>query len=253
MRGVWQRVALAALVVVIVGPSALRAEPKEKLSKTCQVPNWIAETSVPLPNARHSLKREKQLKIVALGSSSTLGSGGSGPDAAWPAQLATALSKRMPDAKITVVNKAEMRQSVPQMLARLDKDVLAEKPSMVIWEAGTSEAVRHADIDAFTADLLLGIDRLASNKIDVVLMDMQYARDTARIINFQPYVDAMGRSGMMRNIFVFPRYDIMRDWVENEQVSFEHLQRADAIKTADVVYACLGKLLAELLANSLAK
>jgi hypothetical protein len=84
-------------------------------------------------------------------------------------------------------------------------------------------------------------------------MDMQYARDTARIINFQPYVDAMGRSGMMRNIFVFPRYDIMRDWVENEQVTFENQHRADAIKTADVVYACLGKLLAELLANSLAK
>ena len=242
--------AALALVAIVVAPSALQAEPKEKLSKMCQVPHWVGETNIHLPNAQRSVRRDKQLKIVALGSSSTMGSGGSGPDAAWPAQLASTLAKRMPAAKIMVVNKAEMRQSVPQMLARLDKDVLAEKPSLVIWEAGTSEAVRHADIDGFTADLLLGIDRLANNKIDVVLMDMQYARDTARIINFQPYVDAIGRTGMMRNTFVFPRYDLMRDWVENEQVSFEHLARADAMKTADLVYSCLGKILGELLSNS---
>jgi acyl-CoA thioesterase-1 len=251
MMSVWRKAALVALIAVIVAPSAPNAQPKEKLNKTCQVPHGIAETTVPLPNAQHSLKSENQLKIIALGSSSTKGSGGSGPDAAWPAQLATSLAKRMPAAKITVLNKAEMRQSVPQMLDRLEKDVLAEKPSIVIWEAGTSEAVRHADIDAFIADLLLGIDRLTENKIDVILMDMQYARDTARIINFQPYVDAMGRTGTMRNIFVFPRYDIMRGWVENEQVKFEHQERAEAVKTADVVYACLGKLLAELVANSL--
>ena len=251
MTGIWRRWAAIMLLAVIVGAPAAQAEPKEKLNKKCQVPTSIAETTIPLPNAQRSLKQEMQLKIVALGSSSTMGSGGSGPNAAWPAQLAATLAKHFPAAKITVVNKAEMRQSVPQMLARLDKDVLAEKPSMVIWEAGTSEAVRHTDIDAFIADLLLGIDRLTSNKIDVVLMDMQYARDTARIINFQPYVDAMGRTGSMRNIFVFPRYDIMRDWVENEQVSFENKERAEAVKTADVVYACLGKLMAELLANSL--
>jgi hypothetical protein len=55
----------------------------------------------------------------------------------------------------------------------------------------------------------------------------------------------------MRDIFVFPRYDIMRDWVENEQVSFEGQSRGDAVKTADQVYACLARILAELLARSL--
>jgi hypothetical protein len=80
---------------------------------------------------------------------------------------------------------------------------------------------------------------------------MQYARNTARIINFQPYVDALGRVGVMRDIFVFPRYDIMRDWVENEQVTFEGQSQGDAVKTADQVYACLAKFLAELLVRSL--
>ena len=246
--GMWIVTALAA--TILFAPGA-HAQHKDKLSKNCQVPPWVSETNVPLPYSMRRVKREKQLRIVALGSSSTKGSGGSGPAAAWPAQLEAALAKRLPGITVTVVNKAELRQSVPDMLARLDKDVLAEKPSLVIWEAGTNEAVRGGDVDLLIQDLLAGVDRIAAAKTDVMLMDMQYARNTARIINFQPYVDALGRAGVMRDIFVFPRYDIMRDWVENEQVSFEGQSQGDAVKTADQVYACLAKFLAELLVRSL--
>lgn len=243
--------ALLAVTALLCADPVQAGEPKEKLSKVCPVPPWITETKVALPNVQRALQREKQIKIVTIGSSSTMGSGGSGPEAAWPAQLSTYLAKKMQSVKITVVNKAEMRQSVPQMLARFDRDVLAEKPSLVIWEAGTYEAARHADIDTLIADLQVGIDRLMSNKIDVIMMDMQYARDTARIINFQPYVDAMGRLGTTRDVFIFPRYDTMRGWVENEQINFEATTRAEAMKTADTAYACLGRLVAELIATSL--
>lgn len=251
MRTFRQRAAamLAATAVVAAAPAA--ADPKQKLNELCPVPQWIAETKLTLPNTQRSLRREKQLKIVAIGSSSTMGSGGSGPEAAWPAQLGTALAKRLPQVKVAVVNKAEMRQSVPQMLARFERDVLAEKPNLVIWEAGTSEAVRHADIDTMLADLQVGLERLVAARVDVLMMDMQYARDTARIINFQPYVDAMGRLSTMRDVFVFPRYETMRGWVENEQITFGGATKAEATKTADSVYACLGTLVAELLANNL--
>jgi len=237
--------------IMLAAPPTQAAETKEKLSKHCPVPPWIGETRLALPNVQRGLRREKQIKIVAIGSSSTMGSGGSGPEASWPAQLATVLAKKMPAVKVVVVNKAEMRQSVPQMLARFDRDVLIAKPTLVIWEAGTFEAARHADVDTLLADLQVGIDRLLNNKIDVIMMDMQYARDTARIINFQPYVDAIGRLGTMRDIFVFPRYDTMRSWVENEQINFDASTKTEAIKTADTVYACLGTLVAELLAGSL--
>ena len=244
----WIVAAVAATILCL--PEA-QAEPKDKLSKNCQVPAWVTETSVSLPHAQRRLKREKQVRIVALGSSSTKGSGGSGPMAAWPAQLEAALARRLPGITVTVVNKGELRQSVPDMLARIEQDVLAEKPALVIWEAGTSEAVRGGDVDVLTQGLLAGIDRIAETKTDVMLMDMQYARSTARIINFQPYVDAMGRAATMRNLFVFPRHDIMREWVENDQVAFAGKSQGDAVKTADQVYACLAKFIAELLANSL--
>lgn len=246
--GLWFVAALAA--TILFAPGA-QAQHKDKLSKNCQVPPWVTETKVSLPYTMRRMKREKQVRIVALGSSSTKGSGGSGAAAAWPAQLEAALAKRLPGIAVTVVNKAELRQSVPDMLARIDRDVIAEKPSLVIWEAGTNEAVRGGDVDLLISGLLAGIDRFVEARMDVMLMDMQYARNTARIINFQPYVDALGRTGVMRDVFVFPRYDTMRDWVENEQVTFEGQSQGDAVKTADQVYACLATFLADLLAYSL--
>jgi lysophospholipase L1-like esterase len=237
------------VIVFLAGPAA--AQPREPLAKNCHTPAVVSEAAVALPHTARMLKREGAVRIVALGSSSTMGSGGSGEAASWPAQLQQSLAKRLPQAKVTVINKGQMRQSVPQMLERLAADVLAQKPSLVIWEAGTSEAVRGAEVDTLIGDLLEGIDRVATAKMDIMLMDMQYARNTARIINFQPYVDAMERAATMRSIYLFPRYDIMREWVENEQVTFEGQSKGEAMKTADQVYACIGRFLAEIVANSL--
>ena len=241
---------VAVLFLAGLGATA-RAEVKEPLSKACVVPDWVAEAAIALPKAKAQLEATNGLKIVALGSSSTLGSGGSGPAAAWPARLEAELRQLLPQTRVTVINKGLMQQTVPQMLARLEKDVIAERPALVIWEAGTSEAVRGVEIDTFTTELLAGIDRLLEHDIDVVLMDMQYAKNTARLINFQPYVDAVERAAAMRDVFVFPRYDIMRDWVENEQVHFGEQTSSEAVATADQVYACLAKYLAALIVQGL--
>jgi hypothetical protein len=55
----------------------------------------------------------------------------------------------------------------------------------------------------------------------------------------------------MCDVFVFPRYDTMRGWVENEQITFGSQSKEEAVETADTVYACLGTLVAELLASNL--
>jgi lysophospholipase L1-like esterase len=252
MMGTGRLVAAGAAVLLLAGLGGTAgADVKEPLSKACVVPDWVTETDLALPNAKAQFEAAHGLKIVALGSSSTLGSGGSGPAAAWPARLEAELRQRLPQARVTVVNKGLMQQSVPQMLARLEKDVIAERPALVIWEAGTSEAVRGVEIDTFTTELLAGIDRLLERDIDVVLMDMQYAKNTARLINFQPYVDAVERTAAMRDVFVFPRYGIMRDWVEHEQVHFGEQTPRETVATADQVYACLAKYLAVLIAHGL--
>ncbi|MBI3451715.1 MAG: hypothetical protein HY057_02575, partial [Rhodospirillales bacterium] len=138
-----------------------------------------------------------------------------------------------------------------QMLDRLATDVIAQRPDLVIWESGTAEAVRGIEVDQYAAALLAGVDRLTGAGIEVVLMDMQFSRSTARIINFRPYVEAVLQVAGMRDLIVFPRYDVMRWWIENDRIDFDRLTPADTAKIADRVYDCLGWLMAESIGRAL--
>jgi lysophospholipase L1-like esterase len=246
LRGV---AALAAAMLVLAA-YAIQAGAAVPIPEICQVPAGLTADDSPLPRAAERLKQDKALKIVALGSSTTFGVGASKPSAAWPARLADALSKQFPAARITVVNLGRQRQSAQEMMERI-ADVIAEKPALVVWETGTSETVRHLEVEPFIATLLAGVDRMAGLGIDVMLIDTQYARSVERIINSQPYRDAIAQVAHMRNLVLFPRYDVMQWWVTNEKMSFESLSPAEATAAADRVYDCLGYLIAKSVVHAL--
>lgn len=244
-------VAAMALVALAAAPPAESQTARSPLPTVCQIPDEILTDSSPLPNAAKQLRSERRLKIVALGSSSTLGMGASGPESAYPARLESALKAQLPTATIQVVNKGVSRQSARQMLDRLVSDVIAERPGLVVWETGTAEAVRGAEVDDFVSALLTGVDKMGEAGIDVLMMDTQYSRSTARIINFQPYVDAIGQVAGMRDLVLFPRYLVMRTWVDEDRFSFADKSPAETRKIADQIYDCLGRLLARSIAKTL--
>lgn len=239
------RMLVAALAAMALGIGLGQAsEPIPPQPSRCEVSPDLMPDSGPFPHARAAMDKDHRLKIVALGSSSTLGLGASNSQAAWPARLQAVLTARLPGTDVRVVNRGLARQTAVQMLDRIDSDVLSEKPSLVIWETGTAEAVRGAAIDEFTDALLTGVDRLSAAGVDVILMDTQYSRSTAEIINFEPYVAAIDQVAAMRDIDRFPRYAIMRYWVDNDRFQFADMSGGVAKKTADQVYDCLGHLLA---------
>lgn len=247
-------VLLAAGLVLLAGlaidPAA--ADPMVPLPPACEVSPDLIPDSAPLPHSKQMLKSEHRLKIVALGSSSTLGLGATDSQAAWPARLQAVLTSGLPGAEVRVVNRGIARQSAQQMLERLDSDVLTEKPALVIWETGTAEAVRGTDVDEFIDALMTGIDRLEAAGIDVILMDTQYSRGTAEIINFDPYIAAIDQVAVTRGLSRFPRYAVMRYWVDNDQFHFAGESGGVARKMADQVYDCLGHLLARAIVQGIA-
>lgn len=60
------------------------------------------------------------------------------------------------------------------MLDRVDTDVLADHPSLTIWQTGVNDALEEVPIEQFEETLRQGIDVLHGNNVDVILMDMQY-------------------------------------------------------------------------------
>jgi lysophospholipase L1-like esterase len=160
--------------------------PANAMPEACRVPASVFVTDAKLVHAAKRVVLEKRLSIVAIGSSSTMGMGASSADAAWPARLEADLRRRLPNVAVTVANRAKPRETADQMAKRLAKDVLSLKPDLVVWETGTADAVRSIDLDQFGTTLEDGIAAIAAAKADTLLVTPQYARDTVRLIGFQP-------------------------------------------------------------------
>ena len=211
----------------------------------CDVPPELIRVEVTLPHLSERLRAKNPVKIVAIGGASTTGAAAGSPDLAYPHRLQEILDRWYPDIPITVVNKGVPRQTAQQMLERFPSDVLAEDPILVIWETGTTDAVRGVEIDDFAAALQGGIDQLKTRSIDIILIDMQFSRSTATVIDFERYLSTLHRVGEVNALYVFPRFEMMRYWSEQNVFNFDGAAKNERASLAASVYECIGRNLAE--------
>ena len=92
-----------------------------------------------LPNLTESLKKQRKIKIVAIGSSSTAGEADVLP---YPSRLEMLLRDRFRDRMIDVLNRGIGGQEAPCELLRFETDVVVETPALVIWQVGTNAVFR---------------------------------------------------------------------------------------------------------------
>ena len=130
-------------------------------------------TPVDLPHLRTALVHGEEAVIVALGSSSTLGVMASDAAHSYPAVLQRALSAELADGHIAVINRGIGGQDAREELARLDTDVLALRPQVVIWQVGANGALRHSDPGEFRQRVTEGVRKIRAAGADVILMDNQ--------------------------------------------------------------------------------
>jgi hypothetical protein len=156
-----------------------------------------------------------------------------------------ALAAHYPEVPITVANKGVPRQSTQQMVERFPTDVFAEDPVLVVWETGITDAVRGIEIDDFAAAVQAGIDEVKIRAIDILLVDMQFSRRTSTVINFEDYLAALHRIGDLNGVFVFPRYQMMRYWSEQNMFNFDEVADEERARLAAKVYECIGRRLAQ--------
>src|SRR5580700_11031801 len=106
-----------------------------------------------LPATREAVIHDNPITVVALGSSSTQGAGASTPDHTYPARLEALLRATWPGAKVVVKNRGIGGETIDAILERLDADVIAARPTLVIWQVGTNEILRGMDLEKFDAML----------------------------------------------------------------------------------------------------
>ena len=211
----------------------------------CKVPSELMRVEDPLPHVNERLRAGDPVKIVAIGGASTTGAAAGSPELAYPHRLQEILSRWYPSVPITVVNKGVPRQTAQQMLERFPSDVVAEDPVLVIWETGTTDTVRGVEIEDFAATLQSGIDELKARSVDIILIDMQFSRSTVTVIDFERYLNTIHRVGDVNDIYVFPRFEMMRYWSEQNVFNFDGVGKEERASLAASVYECIGRKLAE--------
>ncbi|MBV9377101.1 MAG: SGNH/GDSL hydrolase family protein [Alphaproteobacteria bacterium] len=209
------------------------------------MPDELMQLDDKLPHLAERLHAGQPVRIVAIGGASTTGSAAGSSDLAYPHRLQEILARQYPGSSITVINRGVPRQTARQMVDRFPTDVLPEDPVLVIWETGTTDAVRGVDVDDFAATLQTGIDELRAHGIDIMLIDMQFSHSTATVIDFERYLNTLHRVGDVNDLNVFPRFEMMRYWSEQNVFNFDGVAKDERAGLAAKVYECIAGKLAE--------
>ena len=210
----------------------------------CGLPPDFAALSQPLPHTAARLLAGGPLTIVALGSSSTEGAGATKPERSYPSRLAVALRARFPGMDIRVVNRGVSGELAPQMVARMERDVLAEKPDLVIWQLGTNSVLHDLDPDTEIDVARRGIATLKAAGIDVVLMDLQYAPAVLAHGGYHDMLRVLAGVARSEDVPLFHRFSVMRHWAEEGQMNVRMMLARDRLHMSDASYECLAQQIA---------
>lgn len=231
---------IAGLCAAMIGPLSAAEE------GACYVAGSLVHADFALPRTAAAIDR-KHVSVVVLGSASSSLPGAEGAAKAYPARLQDLLTKRLGDVTVKVVARAKARETASEMVKSLRQLLADEKPDLVIWQTGTVDAMLGVDPEEFQIALGTGLDVLRAGKADAVFVNMQYSPRTNSMISLGAYIDAMRFVALQREIPLFDRLGVMKDW--NEMGVFDLSTATKKIDVAEKVHDCIGRMLARLVVD----
>ena len=234
--------ALSLLAGLAAATGLARAEDAPQAAQqACDVPAYLLSTESLLPKVTDAVKNGRPLTILVVGSrSSTIAASA---DSAYPAKLQAALKEKLPSTEINLSVELQPGKTAEETDATLVKLVEAKRPTLVIWQTGTVDAMRSVDPDDFRGAVGDGIAALQNAGADVVLINLQYSPRTETMISVPPYLDNMRVAAQQHNVPLFDRFAIMRHW--NDAGDFDLFSTVHGPDMAKRVHACLGRALSK--------
>jgi lysophospholipase L1-like esterase len=228
---------LAMLAGVLAAASA-RAE---DAAPVCEVPAYLLSSESSLPKVAAAVKNAQKLDILVVGSRSSTINTADGT--AYPGRLEAVLREKLPGVKVNVNVELQVKKTAEEVAAGLSKLVEEKKPTLVIWQTGTVDAMRSVDPDDFRAAVGDGVAALQSAGTDVILMNLQYSPRTETMISAAPYIDNMRVVAQQHDVPLFDRFAVMRHW--NEAGDFDLFSASHGLDLAKRVHDCLGRALSK--------
>jgi lysophospholipase L1-like esterase len=214
----------------------------------CDVPAYLLSSEAELNRVNTAVTKNRKLDVVVIGTGSSLLGGGDGAGKSYPARLEAALQKRLPGVAVKVKAYVKPRQTTEDMAQSLDTIIAEEKPDLLVWQAGTVDAIRGVDPDRFRTNLDESVNTVRAVGADVVLMNMQYSPRTETLIAVTPFADNMRWVANHRGVPLFDRLAVMRHW--SDIGTFDLSAGARDFVMAQRVHDCIGRALAALVLDA---
>jgi hypothetical protein len=230
--------------MMLVGLLTAAPARAEEPAVSCEVPDYLLASESALPKVAEAIKAGHSLDILVVGSrSSTINTTIASDASAYPGRLQAILKEKLPSVAVNVSVEIQAKKTAEEVAADMVKLVEGKKPTLVIWQTGTVDAMRSVDPDDFRSAVDEGVVGLKEAGTDVVLMNPQYSPRTETMISAPPYLDSMRVVAQQHDVPLFDRFAIMRHW--NESGDFDLFSAVHGIELAKRVHDCLGRALSQ--------
>lgn len=236
---------LALSIVLPIGSSSTSAQARDDLSpaETCLAANSNISIGVRLLRTETQLKSGGRLKVVAIGSSSTVGLWVLSSAATYPSVMRQELIRLMPNAQIELINSGRIGDTIPDNIARIERDVLFHRPDLVIWQLGTNDIAWGGQTSGLDELMIQGVRTLRSRGSDIILMDQQYAPRVLSSSHYSEMQAIIADVARREHIGLFSRFDLMRNSVR-AGLSASALVSWDGLHNSIEGYDCIGRAIA---------
>ena len=228
-------------LTLLAGLLAAATARAEDAPQSCDVPAYLLTSESALPKVAEAVKSRRPLDILVIGSrSSTINT----PDGtAYPGRLQVALQEKLPSITVNVSVELQVKKTAEEVTAGFVKLLEVKKPTLVVWQTGTVDAMRSIDPDDFRSAVDEGVVALQKAGADVVLLNLQYSPRTETMISAPPYLDNMRVLAQQHDVPLFDRFAIMRHWQESGD--FDLFSASHGVDLARRVHDCLGRALSQ--------
>lgn len=203
-----------SLVLVVTGCQPT-PDPRPTEPPVVHNPEQIAlDTACPFTPSTYltDAKARGSLTVVGIGSSSMEGVGASAPQYNFVSRLDAALKAALPGVAVKTVNAGIGGQTLPQMIARFEKDVYANKPDLVVFQTGMNDAIQGRNADQYRKELQGALNDLKAHGLNVALMSNQYGGPSGYTANPLTLVlDQVNKEeAVSRGIPIIDRYTLFK-------------------------------------------
>jgi hypothetical protein len=237
----------AVLALTMLAGSLIAAPLRaENAPASCEVPDYLLASESALPKVAEAVKGGHPLDILVVGSRSSTINTSDGT--AYPGRLQAMLRERLPGVAVNVSVELRVKATAEEVAGSLVKLVEVKKPTLVVWQTGTVDAMRSVDPDDFRGAVDDGVAALQNAGADVVLMNLQYSPRTETMISAPPYLDNMRVVAQQHDVPLFDRFAIMRQW--NDSGDFDFFSASHGLELAKRVHDCLGRALSKFIIDA---